>query len=61
MALCCSKKLSTLFSKTISKHDEDFYFLNCLHLFRTENILKYLKTFDSHYRVIEMPKKDKKQ
>ena len=34
------KKLSALFWKITSKHDGDFYCLNCLHSFRTENKLK---------------------
>ena len=40
MALCCSKKLSTLLTGITSKHHGDFYCLNCLHSFRTENKLK---------------------
>ena len=39
MALSCSKKLSTIRGIT-SKHYGDFYCLNCLHSFRTENKLK---------------------
>ena len=35
MVLSCSKKLS--------KHDGDFYGLNCLHLFRTKNKLELHK------------------
>ena len=34
------KKLFALFSKIISKHDGDFYYLNYLHLFRIENDVK---------------------
>ena len=34
------KKLSTLLRGLTSKHQEDFYCLNCLHSFRTENKLK---------------------
>ena len=34
------KKLSVLLRGTTSKHDGDFYCLNCLHSFRTENKLK---------------------
>ena len=41
MALSCSKKLSALLHGIISKHKGDFYCLNCLHSFRTENKLKY--------------------
>ena len=39
MALSCSKKLSTLLRVVASKHHGDFYCLNCLHSFRTENKL----------------------
>ena len=35
-----AKKLSALLHEIISKHKGDFYFLNCLHSFRTENKLK---------------------
>ena len=34
------KKLSALLHGIISKHKGDFYCLNCLHYFRTENKLK---------------------
>ena len=37
MALSCSKKLSTFLRGISSKRHEDFYCLNCLHSFRTEN------------------------
>ena len=40
LALTCSKKLSTLLRGLTSKHPGDFYCLNCLHSFRTENKLK---------------------
>ena len=40
LALTCSKKLSTLLRGLTSKHRGDFYCLNCLHSFRTENKLK---------------------
>ena len=39
------KKLSTLLRGITSKHDGDFYCLNCLHSFRTEN------KFRSHEKV----------
>ena len=39
MALCCSKKLSTISRGITSKHG-DFCCLNCLHSFITENKLK---------------------
>ena len=34
------KKLSTLLRAIVSKHHGNFYCLNCLHSFRTENKLK---------------------
>ena len=34
------KELSTLLRRIPSKHYDDFYYLNCLHSFRTENKLK---------------------
>ena len=40
MALSCSKKLSALLHRIASKNKGDFYCLNCLHSFRTENKLK---------------------
>ena len=40
MALSRSKKPSTLLRGKTSKHHGDFYCLNCLHFFRTENKLK---------------------
>ena len=36
-----SKKLLALLEAITSKHDDDFYYLNCLHSFKTENELKY--------------------
>ena len=36
MALSCSKKLSTLLRGITSKHNGDFYCLNCLHSFATK-------------------------
>ena len=37
MALSCSNKLSALLRGITSKHHGDFYCLNCLHSFATEN------------------------
>ena len=34
------KKLSTLLHEITSKHKNDFYCLNCLHFFTTENKIK---------------------
>ena len=41
------KKLSALLRVILSKHDGDFYCLNCFHLFRTKNKL------ESHKKVCE--------
>ena len=38
--MCCSKKLSTLLRGITSKHRGNFYCLNCLRYFKTENKLK---------------------
>ena len=37
------KSLSRSFRGVTSDHDEDFYCLNCLHSFRTDNALKKMK------------------
>ena len=39
-ALSCSKKLSALLRGITSKNNDGFYFLNCLHSFRTKNKLE---------------------
>ena len=45
MALsCCKKKLFALLRGITSKHNADFYCLNCLHSYRTES-LKGMKTY----------------
>ena len=41
MALSRSKKLSTLLRGITSKHHGNFYYLNCLHFFRTGNKLAF--------------------
>ena len=46
------KRFSPLLSKITSKHDGDFYFLDCLHLFRTENKLNTQRVFTSGNRYI---------
>ena len=38
-----TKSLSRLFRGITSNHDGDFYCLNCLHSFRTDNALKNMK------------------
>ena len=40
LALSCRKKLSALLGGKISKHQVDFYFLNCLHSFSAKTKLK---------------------
>ena len=54
------KRLSALFREIISKHEENFYCLNCLHLCRTENKLKkHYEICKNHdYCYVEMPKED---
>ena len=39
------KKLSTLLIGITLRHNDDFYFLNCLHFFRSENKLKNRLTY----------------
>ena len=52
--------MSALFCKITSNHDGDFYCLNCLHSFRTENKLKdYENVCKNHdYCCIEKPKEE---
>ena len=61
MTLSCCKKIA-LFKGITSNHDGEFYCLNCLHPFRTENKLKKHETvYKNHdYCHIEMPNEDKK-
>ena len=49
MTLSRGKKLSALLRGITSKHDGDFYCLNCFHSFRTENKLKMHKKFMQKY------------
>ena len=44
MILSCSKKLSALLRGIMSRHDDDFYCLNCFHSFRTKCKLEPHKT-----------------
>ena len=54
------KKLSPLFCKKTSKHDENFYFLNCLLSFSTKNKLKEHENVckNHNYCHIEMLKEE---
>ena len=62
MALSCSKKMPALFRGIIPKRVGDFYFLNCLHSYRTEKKLKrHYNVCKNHgYCNVEMPKEDNK-
>ena len=53
------KKLSALLRGITSKHEGDFYCLNCFHSFRMENKLKKHKTVCENldYCCVEMSKK----
>ena len=54
-----TKSLSRLFKGITSNHNEDFYCLNCLHSFRTYNILKKHERLceNNDFCYIEMPTK----
>ena len=56
------KSLSVLFRGIISKHDRDFYCLNCFQSYSTKNKLKkHKKVCESHhYCYVEIPEKDNK-
>ena len=54
-----TKSLSRLFRGITSNHDGDFYCLNCLHSFRTDNALKKYERLceNNDYCSVEMPTK----
>ena len=54
-----AKSLSRLFKGITCNHKGDFYYLNCLHSFRTYNILKKHEKIceNNDYCYIEMPTK----
>ena len=56
------KNLSALLRGITTKHEGDFYCLNCFHSFRTKNKLKKHKNVCEHhdYCYVEMPKEDNK-
>ena len=56
------KNLSALFRGVTSKHDGDFYCLNCYHAYTTENKLKKHKNFceNNDYCCVEMSNEDNK-
>ena len=55
-----AKKLSALLEGITSKHKEDFYCLNCFHLYSTkEKLKKHRNVCENHnYCYLEMPGKD---
>ena len=57
-----TKILSRLFKRITSNHKGDFYCLNCLHLFRTHNVLKKHEKLceNNHFCYVEMPSQKKK-
>ena len=60
MAWSCCKKCGLLRGIT-SNNNGDFYYTNCLHLFRTENKLKkHYNVWKNHDCHVEMPKEDNK-
>ena len=56
------KSLSALFRGITSKHERDFYCLNCFCSYRTENKLrKHKKVYENHdYCYVEIPEEDNK-
>ena len=48
------KKLSELLRGITSKHDGNFYCLNCLHTFRTEKNLSLMKKYIKIKKFIEL-------
>ena len=40
IALSCNKKVSALLTGMTSKHNGDFYYLNCFHSFTTKHTLE---------------------
>ena len=56
------RSLSRLFRGITSNHDGDFYCLNCLHSFRTDNALKRHERLcdNNDYCHVEMPTKNNK-
>ena len=62
MALSYCKKLSALLRRITSKNDGDFYYLNCLHSYRTKNKLKRHENVckDHDCCCLEMPNESNK-
>ena len=53
LALFCCKKPYTLLRGITSKHHGDFYYLNCIHSFRTENKLKSHEKLCIKYKALK--------
>ena len=62
MALSCSKKLSALLRRITSKQHGDFYCMNSLHSFATENKREYHKNLceNKDFCNVVMPSEDTK-
>ena len=62
MALSCSRKLTALLRGITCKHPGDFYCLNCLHSFASENKRESHKNLCEikHFWNVLMPSKDTK-
>ena len=62
MTFPCSKKLLALLRGITSKHDGEFYFLNCLHWLRTKNKIELHKKLCKIkiFYGIRMPSQDSK-
>ena len=62
MALCCTKKLLALLTGITSKYHGDFYCLNCVHSFATENkCISHKKVReDKDFCNVVMPSEDTK-
>ena len=54
------KSLSALFRGITSKHEGDFYCLNCFQTYATENKLKKHKKVCENHDYVEMPEEDNK-
>ena len=62
MALSCSKSISKLLNGITSKHNGDFYCLNCFHSYRTKNkLIKHQRLCKDHdFCNVKMPNENNK-
>ena len=54
LVLSCSKETLCITKKITSNYGGDFYYLNCLHSFRTENKLSLMKEYVKVKIFVEM-------